>query len=118
MVYCAPNPATALLEVLVHAEMDLEDVPASFRYLEIDIPDTIAVESLDQGSLPAGWASQPVVTRAAGTEWLESRRTAVLAVPSVVVPETRNFLLNPEHPDAAGIRIVRAYTHPFDPRLL
>jgi RES domain-containing protein len=116
-VYCAPNPATALLEVLVHAEIDLDDVPASYRYLEIEVPDAVPVDILDTRALPPNWASNAAATRASGDEWLESRRTAVLAVPSVIVPETRNYLINPEHPGAAAIQIIRTYTHPFDPRL-
>ena len=117
IVYCAPNPATALLEVLVHAEIDLDDIPASYRYLEIEIPDRVSAEVLETRSLPTDWSSQVAATRAAGDEWLASRRSAVLAVPSVIVPETRNFLLNPEHPEAAHIEVVRSYTHPFDARL-
>jgi RES domain-containing protein len=56
-------------------------------------------------------------TQTAGDEWFESRRSAVLGVPSVIVPETRNFLINPEHVDAAQIKVVRSYLHPFDARL-
>ncbi len=117
VVYCAPNPATALLEVLVHAEIDLEDVPKSFRYLEIEIPDDVMVEQLDTSTLPGDWTSRVAATRTAGDEWLRSRRSPVLAVPSVIVPETCNYLINPEHPGAAGIAIVRAYAHPLDSRL-
>lgn len=117
VVYCAPNPATALLEVLVHAEIDLDDLPAAFRYLEIEIPDGLPIEVMRPESLPAGWGSRLETTRAIGDGWLDSGRSAVLAVPSVIVPETRNYLLNPEHPSASALRIVRKHTHPFDPRL-
>ncbi len=117
VVYCAPNPATALLEVLVHAEIDLEDCPAAFRYLEIEIPAEAKLETVDAAALPADWRVKPEITRAVGDEWLDSGRSVALAVPSVIVPETRNVLLNPAHPAAGKLRIVRKHMHPFDPRL-
>lgn len=118
IVYCAPNPATALLEILVHAEIDLEDLPASYRYLEIEIPDETPRETLDPANLPPDWQTRLDLTRSAGDAWLDSLRTPLLIVPSVIVPETRNTLLNPHHPATASVRIRRIHTHPFDPRLL
>ena len=85
IVYCAPNPATALLEVLVHAEIDFEDIPVSFRYLEIEVPDSIPFETVDVGALPGNWRSSPEATRRTGDEWLKSGRTALLRVPSTPV---------------------------------
>ena len=117
VVYCAPNPATALLEILVHAEIELDDLPAAYRYLEIEIPEGISAEALDAATLPAGWQSRLDITRAVGDAWLDSRRSAVFTVPSVIVPQTSNILLNPDHPGAASLRILRIHTHPLDPRL-
>jgi len=88
IVYCATNPATALLEILVHAEIDIQDIPVTIRYLEIEAPDSIAIESLDI-SAGAGW--QPEKSRRGGDEWLISKRSALLLVPSVIVPATGTF---------------------------
>ena len=118
IVYCAPNPATALLEILVHAEIDPEDIPVSYRYLEVEVPDAIAIETLDVDSLPKHWRSDPQTSRKAGDDWLRSGKTPLLRVPSVIVPMTWNVLINPGHPDSQKIRIVRAYEHGIDPRLL
>jgi len=118
IVYCAPNPATALLEILVHAEIDVDDIPVSLRYLEIDVPDSISVETLNVETLPGNWRSNPEATRGAGDEWLHSGRTALLRVPSVIVPVTWNVLVNPQHPDSPQIRIIHTYEHGIDPRLL
>jgi RES domain-containing protein len=107
VVYCAPNPATALLEVLVHTEIDLEDVPVRFQFLEIEAPDALAVENVEASA-----------SRRAGDEWLRAGRTALLRVPSVLVPATWNVLLNPLHPDCAQVRILRAHRHVLDARLL
>jgi RES domain-containing protein len=118
IVYCAPNPATALLEVLVHARIDLDDVPLNFRYLEIEAPDSLAIEDVNPAALPASWRTDLEATRRAGDEWLNSNRTALLRVPSVIVPATWNVLLNPRHPAASQVRIVRAHQQGLDPRLL
>lgn len=118
IVYCAPNPATALLEILVHAEIDVDDIPVSFRYLEIDVPASISIETLNVEALPGTWHSNPQATRGAGDEWLHSGRTALFGVPSVIVPVTWNVLMNPRHPDSLQIRIIRTYEHGIDPRLL
>jgi RES domain-containing protein len=118
IVYCAPNPAAALLEILVHAEIDIEDIPVSLRYLEIEAPDSTGADTVDAATLPANWHANPEETRRAGDEWLRSGRTALLRVPSVIVPMTWNVLVNPRHSDSHRIRIVRTYEHGIDRRLL
>lgn len=118
IVYCAPNPGTALLEVLVHAEIDVEDIPVSFRYLEIEVPDSISIETVNVETFPGNWRSNPEATRRAGDEWLHSGRTALLRVPSVIVPVTWNVLVNPRHPDSLHIRIIHTHEHGIDPRLV
>jgi len=118
IVYCAPNPATGVLEGLVHAKIDLEDVPVSLRYLEIDVPDTLGVEDVDVGKLGQSWRTDLAATRRAGDKWLQSGRTPLLSVPSVVAPATWNVLINPRHPEISQVRIVREHRHAIDLRLL
>jgi RES domain-containing protein len=117
IVYCAPNPATALLEALVHAEIDIEDIPVTFRYMEIEARDSIAFETALTGALAPGWQSNLEITRRVGDQWLLSGRTALLRVPSAVVPATWNVLINPQHRDSARIRVARIHQHAVDPRL-
>jgi RES domain-containing protein len=117
VVYCAPNPATALLEVLVHMEIDLEDIPATFRYIEIDAPDSIEARTADDAATRVSWRTEIATTQRAGDDWLRSGHTALLRVPSVIVPATWNVLINPRHPESAKIRIVQVYEYPIDPRL-
>lgn len=118
IVYCAPNPATALLEVLVHARIDIDDMPVNFRYLEIEVPDNLPIDDEDTGALGQRWQTDLEATRRAGDEWLRSGRTALLRVPSVIVPTTWNVLINPQHPDSAQIRVAHVHHHGIDPRLL
>lgn len=117
IVYSAGSPAGALLETLVHAEIDQEDIPAAFRFLEIDVDDSVAVETIRLRDLTAGWRKDMRQTRRIGDEWLRSQRTAMLRVPSVVAPETWNYLLNPVHPQSSQARIVKIRRHRADRRL-
>lgn len=114
IVYLAENPASALLEVCVHTSAN--DVPPDFTLLRIEGPDA-RISTIRLEDLPADWALRLEVTRDLGSAWLEKRTTALLKVPSAIVPETANFLFNPLHPDAAEFQIAAALSYPFDPRL-
>ena len=117
VVYLAENPSSALLENLVHLELDEEDRPRSYQMLKIEVAPAIEVEGIEIRDLPAAWKSDEAATRAIGDEWLEQGRTALLRVPSVLTPETWNWLLNPRHRDAARIRVISAETPLYDSRL-
>ena len=118
IVYCAETPASALLEILVHAELSVADLPARYRLLKIDAPDDVKVERVSAADLDADWVDDIDASRAVGDAWLAARRSALLYVPSAVIPATDNVLLNPVHPDAARLVITRVTDHVIDPRLL
>ena len=118
VVYCAQNPAAALLEILVHFEIDIQDLPVRYRLLKVEAPDNVHVEGVSVDQLPADWPERTEVTRARGDAWLTTASTALLSIPSAIVPETFNVLLNPAHQDAKRIVIVHARDHGIDPRLL
>jgi RES domain-containing protein len=118
VVYCAPNPATSLVEVLVHIEIDSDDLPDRLRYLEIEAPDDISRETVNVDVLGRNWQANLEATRTAGGEWLRSGRTALFRVPSVIVPATWNVLINPEHRQSTRIRTIRIHRHAIDPRLV
>jgi len=115
VVYLAETAAGALLEVCVHTAAN--DVPPSYTLLEVTVPPSIAVETLKANSLPQDWSEDLEATRAIGSEWLRSRRSALLRVPSVLAPATFNVLLNPAHVDVRQIVISSVLEYPFDPRL-
>ena len=118
IIYCASNPATALLEMLVHSELEAGDLPIQYQLLKIDIPDDIPYETVALDSLPVDWRRNSSMTRRIGDDWLASGRTAVLAVPSAIVPETDNVLINPAHPDSSRIRIIGSQPCRLDERLI
>ncbi len=117
-MYCAQNPAAALLEILVHFEIDIQDLPVRYRLQKIYAPDDVAVERVSVAQLPSDWPARTGETRALGSAWLANDSVALLMVPSAIVPETFNVLLNAAHTDAKRIVIVEAGEHAIDPRLL
>jgi len=116
VVYVAESQSLAVLEMLVH--LDSPVLLEKYVFLEVDF-DASLVLDLDRSSLPKNWQSDPVPEsiQAIGDRWVLSRDSAVLRVPSVLVPEESNFLLNPRHPDFGKIGISRPHAFRFDPRL-
>jgi len=118
IVYLADHPASALLEVIVHLEVRAESLPDGFQLLKIDIPDDLVVDQPDKRELPAGWRERVSLTQEIGDVWLNAGSTALLRVPSAIVPETYNYLLNPGHAHATRIVIASAIRAAFDSRLM
>jgi RES domain-containing protein len=118
IVYCAEHPASALLEILAHLDVaNLAALPDGYQLLEIDVPDSLTVESLPTHALTLKWQSDEAATQAIGDRWLASRSAALLRVPSALVPKVWNYLVNPAHPGVAQLRINAAVRYPFDTRL-
>ncbi len=101
----------------MHLEIDIPEIPADYQLIAIDADDGIGFETITINSLPPNWRSDDTGTRAAGDHWLAVNRTALLRVPSAIVPHTWNWLLNPGHPDANKVQIMDVIRAPFDPRL-
>lgn len=116
LVYVAQSQSLAVLEMLVH--LDAPALLKKYVFLEM-VFDASLVLDLDPSSLPKNWQSDPVpaAVQAIGDRWLLSGDSAVLRVPSALVPEESNFLLNPLHPDFAKINVSRPQLFRFDPRL-
>jgi RES domain-containing protein len=118
IVYCAEHPASALLEILAHLDVaNLAALPDGYQLLEIEVPATLEVESLPTHALTLKWQSDEAATQAIGDRWLASRSSALLRVPSALVPKVWNFLVNPSHPSVALLKITSAARYPFDTRL-
>lgn len=118
VTYCSPDSSGSLLETLAHLKGKASLLPQNLQYLIIDLPDKVERERVEETSLPPSWRERESLTRDLGDRWLESARTAILEVPSVLSPETCNLLLNPIHPQASTIKIVRTIVYPLDSRLV
>lgn len=113
VTYCAENAAAALLELLAHLKAKASLIPSDLQYQELDIPEGIAIETIEAESLPRNWSAREPVTRSIGDDWIQLQRTAILQVPSALSPKTRNFLVNPVHEDAHKVRIVETIPFPI-----
>jgi RES domain-containing protein len=117
IVYLAESPAGAMIEVLVHLELDETDWPRAFHLLQVEYSADLSVEEL-RPKPAKSWKTSLATTRKLGDEWLQSGRSALARVPSAILPETWNVLLNPDHPESRRVRIVRTIRAEYDPRLL
>ncbi len=93
VVYLAESPSGSLLEVLVHLELDLASLPRTFKLLKVEVPAGITVRKIDATRLTADWTNDADATAEIGSEWLTSNNSALLRVPSAILPETHNYLL-------------------------
>ena len=109
VVYTAEHSSLALLEVLVQFEQG--DLPPPYQLLQVAVPNGLETHRF-AGPLPSIADS-----RAWGDAWLRTGKTAVARVPAAVAPAAYNLLINPAHPDAGAIRLVRHGRYEWDPRL-
>lgn len=116
--YASDSLALASLEILVHCEPDL--IPTDLIAIEINVPNNVAVAELSDRALPRSWRRYPAPAslQRLGNEWLDRNSACVWRVPSALVPSESNFLINPSHPDARKLRVVRKAPFQFDPRLV
>ena len=116
VVYLAESDSGALLETLVHLHLDAEDLPPSYKLLRVSVPAGREYVRL----LPSddAWQKNISLTQEIGQAWLNSKASALAAVPSSLTPRATNWLLNPEHRDATSIRIVEVLIVEYDERLL
>lgn len=116
MVYTSSAISLATLEILVH--MDSYEILRQFVILPLEIPAKY-VDKLDITELPKNWnAPIPVPwTREKGSSWIMKESSAVIQVPSAVIPMESNYLINPSHRDISKIKVGKSFAFPFDERL-
>ena len=117
VVYTSETLSLAVLELLVHTDKDL--LPSDLIQIKLEVPDSVPTERVDLRTLPPDWRSYPapLVLQELGAHWIDRGASAVLRVPSAVVPVENNFLLNPEHRSARRFRIVAKERFVLDARL-
>jgi RES domain-containing protein len=123
VVYTAAHRSLSILEVLVHvkggAGTGRGAISVPFYIYPIQFESAL-LEEFPISSLPAGWNSEPptAASQSLGDAWASAARSPVWAVPSVIVPEERNYILNPNHPHFPKVQIGSPVVCSFDPRLL
>src|ERR1700675_662286 len=116
IVYTAANQSLAMLEILV------QDQPLRAHYVMIEarIPGGLSIDRVRIDHLSSNWREVGAREKlqAIGAEWARKQSTAVLAVPSVIVPAESNYLLNPAHPDFKRIKVGKPTSVETDLRLI
>jgi RES domain-containing protein len=117
LVYTAESRALATLEVSVHLDLN-EDLPSDRYYIEINIPYDITILELNIKDLPDRWDSKPPIleTQYIGDDFVKDKSAAVLKVPSSIVKQEFNYLINPNHPDSEKISVIAVTPFSFDNR--
>jgi RES domain-containing protein len=116
VVYTSWSKSLAALEILVHL-----NPPLPFKYLAVKIEfEEKLLSRLASAALPSDWRLEPPPpsTKQVGDAWLRTRESAILAVPSVIIPDESNYLLNPGHPEFHQVSFAQPEPFVFDPRLL
>ena len=118
VVYASSTLALAALEYLVH--VDIEDVPPDLVAMRIALPKQVVTTVITRDDLPGDWQRIPdhPVCVSLGDNWVRTGTTLALQVPSAVVPEEANLLINPAHPQSHNLVVRSVRPFAFDPRLL
>jgi len=114
VVYTSSHLSLAVLEVLVHLEVDVEDLPDDYVSIEIEVPDNTSIRKMKKKIE----LHDMNVTQGYGDKWLNEEVHTLLEVKSVVIPKESNILINPEHAGMKRIRSKNIEPFTFDQRLL
>lgn len=117
MIYTASNRSLACLENVVHrGQLGLSQI---FSIMTIKIDDQIEKKKIDLNNLPKDWKEfdQMPFTQTLGEKWITENRTAVMEVPSSIIDEEVNYLINPNHVDFKLIELIKTDPFVFDKRI-
>ena len=119
VVYTSETRALACIETIIH--LNAAGLPLNRYLVAISIPDDVwaSAQRANQASLGIGWDALPAgrVSIAFGTNWLGAQTSALLVVPSVIVPEEFNVLINPRHADSGRITAAKVRKWTYDSRI-
>jgi len=115
VLYTAENISLALLEILVRTGR--KNIPSSYSLLKLSVPDTVRMFTITETKLKRSWEDDLAYTQWMGDELLKARETLLLKVPSAIVPEENNLLVNPTHSDYKKVKIISTSVFDFDKRL-
>lgn len=117
VIYCSQNRALAALEYLAHFSDNV--IPDDLIILSISITDHVNEEKVDKTKLPRNWKSfpGPIKLREIGDDWFKRNKTLLLKVPSVIIENEYNYLINPSQKDAGKVKIEKKEKFTIDLRL-
>lgn len=115
MLYTSASISLATLEMLVHTTF--EEYAISLDLMYIDIPDSLECREINSGTLKKNWTGDISYTRFIGDEFIKLVQTPLLKIPSVIIEEEFNYLVNPLHPGSKKIKIAGIRSFMPDKRL-
>ncbi len=117
MLYTSQSIALATTEIAVHVPLGI--LPKGYVVITFEVPNSIITEELQENKLPSDWKSIPHShsTQIIGDEFIMSKKALILKVPSVVVQDDFNYLINPNHQDINKVSIATIKRYEFDGRL-
>jgi RES domain-containing protein len=118
LIYASESRSLAALEFLVHVPASI--APRDLSIVTLDIPPRVKPKKLDLAILPPNWRQSPPPEELAtiGTEWAQSNESLLLRVPSAIIENEFNVLINPSHPDLKLIKLSKPEPFVFDERLI
>jgi RES domain-containing protein len=117
-LYTSSSRSMALLETLAHTPAKMLDAN-NYQLITLSVPDGLDVGEIRLSSITDGWddPDTPLFTKRIGDRFLNEKKTLILAVPCVLVPEELNYILNPMHKDFRKVKIVHKRRIYFDKRI-
>ena len=113
VLYASASRSLASLEVLAHAEYTF--LLSKYKFLEISFPENIVKHI---GVTDTGFLRDVKECQNYGHEWYHKKSSAILSVPSVIIPQEHNYVINTAHPDIKKVKVAKIELfHKFDPRL-
>lgn len=105
ILYTSEHCSLALLELMVHTPHNL--LPEEMSLLKLFVPDELTIVTIDKQQLPTNWRQYPAPTSMGeiGTKWIDKNEAVGLKVPSVLVPDEWNILLNPASQNYSRVKI-------------
>ncbi len=118
VIYTSEHASLAAWEKIVHVT-SFENLPKNLLLVKIELPEEIEIQSVPQKVLVKGWDSFPFAQETVdyGTAFLRKKEHLALKVPSVIIPDEFNIILNPLHPDIRDCKVVSTIPFVFDKRV-
>ena len=115
VIYASASRALCALEVMVN----LRDLANDYVVIAVELPDDLTMTRIPTAALPRDWAGHvpSIETADYGTQWARELGSAVLIVPSAIIPQEQNYILNPRHPEFARLQFRAPEPFSFDERL-
>lgn len=115
VLYSTENISLSVLEILVRTNINL--IPLHYYLLKIELPDNAAINTINKNKLKKEWKTDIGYTQWIGNEFLKSNKSLVLKIPSAIVDEEHNFIINTEHIEFKKMKITSSKKFSFDKRL-